>query len=217
MNTITAEQQFEILPYDLEAIGAHGGGRIEVQVHGYWSEVASLYINRQSSWRDDGAVHSWSFSMTHSSGGRESEQQQDDTIAEACFAHAILGLAQLAKQLREGSVHVLEEAYQAEQYRRKQEREAKEADRRNAFANDLPLGEAKARLIVAQLELTAEETPYRLHSRVVLIPRGEEAGQYAGAIFKERVSFRLSNAPISRKNLIKQLAEASSRSFFVTP
>ena len=100
----------EITPYDLKEIAASGYGTINIKPVGYWSGTVALYIRRKRDWTPEGTTIHWEISLSHSSGGRDTNEEPDDLIAEEHFANAILHAAALGRELRD---HDFETEYQA--------------------------------------------------------------------------------------------------------
>jgi hypothetical protein len=98
-------EQFTIKPLDVEYTGQHGSGRATAKVNGYWSgDSITLYVERKVDWSnfnaDDRHPAEWVFTMSHSSGGRDTAEETDDLQASANFAAAIYGLCQYAAGLK---------------------------------------------------------------------------------------------------------------------
>lgn len=212
-NNVTREEMFRIRPYDLKQIGAHGSGRIEVEVHGYWSEVASLYIDRACKWsrEDQTEDFEWTITQSHSSGGREAKEQPNDLIAERCFAHAIIALSDLGVVLMEKTGE-FEVAYQARREQDRAARAVEEAKKQALIAADKPLGDNGAKALVSMLEARARQVLWTMQSYHVL-NRGSDKGFTIDAKCSgDRITFYSKGSVISRKMLVSELAVSSHRS-----
>jgi hypothetical protein len=94
---------FEIGAYDPEQIGAHGSASIPVAVLGYWSRDP-IQIRVAHDWRwergtDEHRIE-WKVSVSHSSGGRDSDVLGDDVAAERNFGKALIAAADEADKIR---------------------------------------------------------------------------------------------------------------------
>lgn len=201
---------------DLEEIGRNGSGRVIVKVHGYWSsDIITLYINRRGSWDVPKGVEvtSWQFEMSHSSGGRDANEEPGSLRAEANFARAMLALSEWAQNARCVTFEALEAAYQRQRAEAKAEREAKELAHQQAIDADAdaPLGENLAKGVVAFLEGQARQAVWR-EIPYQVFRRGEAHPYTISATCKgERVTFRANGNVLSRKALIAELAASSHR------
>ena len=134
----------------VEDIGRAHGAAINVYVHGFWSDVITIYVRREQKYCSSMShlpypehPSEWTFSISHSSGGRDKNDGLDDLEAETNFAMGLLAAVQHARLLRSQTA-ALEAAYQlrrAEEERKEEERAAAAAASKAA---DAPLGVDKA-------------------------------------------------------------------------
>jgi hypothetical protein len=122
-----------------------------------------LYVDRKWVWdrENPGAEgHQWTFSQTHSSGGRDTDQEPSDPRAERNFAAAIIALADLADRLMTPeTLAQLETAYQAQRAENRAEAEAAAAAKQAAIDADPALGLTRAAGIIAELRAEAKVSP----------------------------------------------------------
>lgn len=92
---------------DVEGVlGAARSGSLSLKLHvfGYWSEVATLYVRRETIWSTthshEARPHSWVFELSHSSGGRDRNVVAQDLEAEELFADGLRALIAQGRALR---------------------------------------------------------------------------------------------------------------------
>lgn len=207
-NDITLQEKYRLTPFSIEEIGRHGSGRVSMQIHGYWSsDPISLYIDRRFSLKDE---WQWTVALSHSSGGRDTDQQHSDIVAGRCLAAALEALCDMADTI-ENQFEQLEVFYQQRQADDAAERAAKEAAKQKLIEADAPLGENGAKAVLSFLEGKARQQLWVEHYAVVL-PRGAETGFGVSAKFSgDRTTFRYKGNVISRKALLEELSNASHR------
>ena len=134
----------------IEDIGRAYGAAINVYVHGFWSDVITIYVRRNYRYKaaEQGIEHAWQFEITHSSGGRDTDQVADDIVAHDYFAQGIMAACQYARVLR-SQVAEIEKYAQLEMEKARREREAEEAAEKAAVAADPAMGEEAAAKMVA--------------------------------------------------------------------
>ena len=167
------DRTFHVAEFALEDVGARGYASVPVYVHGYWSDVITLYIKRECDWRPD-AVPTWTFEVTHSSGGRDDKAVPDSLEAERNFGNALLNVTQLARGLRADSQEVLEAAYQVEMAARREQEARDKAAKEAAIEADEPVGLPRAVALLATLDAQVR-TAKTYDGRSVecrLLPRG---------------------------------------------
>lgn len=219
---------------NLSLIGSLGRARITVQPVGYWSsDVASLYIARRFEYSANCSSFSsnWTCSMSHSSGGRDTDITKkdgtpnpfgltDDLDAEANLAQALLDLVAFGRILMQPEhVAVMEAAYQRQQAENEAERQAKKAAEQARIDADPALGVAAAKSMVAQVraQLTLEKAKLPGWKNCTIEINTFERGKpdTAKAIKAERSESRttwyLYGTMIGEEALIKKLAEFSHR------
>ena len=203
----------EVGQLDINAIGREGCGRVTAKVKGYWStDHISLRINRRAGgWTSTNPV--WEFEMSHSSGGRDTNDEPDSLTAEANFGVAMITLSQWAIVAREALVVDFEAAHQQRISEEKAAREAKAIAEQERFDADQPLGDIMARSIVNFITAQAQQRLWTEVSYLVL-RRGKDVGyQITAKCNGTRVSYRSEGDTISRKALIADLAASSHRTY----
>jgi hypothetical protein len=89
---------------------------IPCKIKGFWSRDAlRLYVRRDIDWRltraSDKEEATWSFEISRSSGGRDTDEVPCDIIANLNYARALTALCDLALEMR-GKVELFEKNYQ---------------------------------------------------------------------------------------------------------
>lgn len=208
--------------FDLEAAGRRGRGRIDVHVDGYWSDVIQVTIEREFFGSDK-----WSVSVSHSSGGRLTKQDDKhypapfykalecDLDAEECFGMALQAAVAIGRQLL-ASEAWLEGYYQeAVKERRKADAVAK-AELEKAVLGDPALGEAGAKALVEK----ASELARTYRGREIYIKaihRGSDGTRPDSFMLLcgQNISFRWHGGVVSKKLVIEKLAAFSVRSHVI--
>jgi len=184
--------------------------RVPYKVHGYWSsDSISIYISR--SWTEKGA---WDFKISHSSGGRDTNEVPEDEVATYNFALAMMDAAVLVTKLKESYIPVIEASYQEYVARVKEaEEKADEALRKVVEAEqarcdaDPALGAYNAKVMIEKAIKLAKD------SGSVIIKgqlRGEDEEYTMIAVQNyDRTSFYFTNKYRSRNGRLnrKQLEE----------
>jgi hypothetical protein len=194
---------FTIAEYDLETIGRNGMGSIRCKIEGFWSsDQITLYIDRRFSSANDST---WRFTLSNSSGGRDSGEVENDMVAYKNYAAAMTAMCDLGLELQsEQSIHNLEFSYQMEREVRRKEREAEKAAEMALIDADTPLGEVGAAMLVEEMSLTgAYSHAYR---------RGNDYPVLVECVRREKTKYYFGGSIIAKKALIVKLAEFSARS-----
>lgn len=140
---------------------ACGNAHVKVRVKGYWSsDVMTMYIRRTSKLLDKD--ESWKFEISHSSGGRDTNEVKSDLEAETNFGQALVALAAYGQYL-ETLVDQFESAHQAYRAEVTAQAAAERAAKDAALAADPALGEDAAKKLVKQIKAVegAEIVVYR--------------------------------------------------------
>ena len=220
--TFTPEQAavgFEILPFDMAAIGRSGSGRIEVRVVGYWSrdpiEVRierdwySAYRAQRESGVEADPLTLWKVSVSHSSGGRDTDQA-DDCTASRNFGKALIAAADLACTF---DFAVCEAAHVERAAEDQARRDAEEAAKQAAIDADPALGHEYAKSLVELLAALTKQR--RTDLNIAVWDRGaDDAARNTLCVSTSRsgsVMFRLAGTSYSKADLIKILAIRSVR------
>lgn len=192
--------------YDIgRADGSTGHFRIPIKVKGFWSgESITVY----GDYRCYGST-GWKFTISHSSGGRDTKEVECDGEAAKNFGEAMIAAGNLVALLRSVSyINKLTSEYEsALALRAEQERIERQA-RQERIDADPAIGESVAKEFLENLE------PNEI---VIAIKRGEEVSSYSNREFRvsnygNRTYYK-NGERISKKEAIKQLAEYSERSY----
>ena len=141
-----------VRPFDLDQIGYHSDASIGIEVHGYWSDVITIYVRRETDWTKDplGGQVNWKFEVTHSSGGRDTDEVKDDVLANEYFAAGLMAACLEARKMR-AQVDRFEANYQRLLPKAKVEYEAEQAAKAAVAAADPAMGDLQAITMIAQL------------------------------------------------------------------
>ena len=204
---------FTIAPYALDEIGTSGYGRITAKVLGYWSsDSITLYIKREFKWDPERkGTGEWTAQVSHSSGGRDTDEVASDLDATINFAAAMVALAELGKSIL-ARTEGLETAYQCERARRQAELLAEKEALAVAVAADPECGQAAAKLAVDARMSLARNGHY---NEVVAFQRGTEHNSKR-IVFQRTprggvVRITINGQPSSRAEAIQVIAESSQR------
>ena len=190
---------FTIADYDLKEIGRNGMGSIRCKVEGFWSsDQITIYIDRRFG-------NDWKFTLSNSSGGRDSGEIKSDMVAYKNYAAAMTAMCDLGLDLQsERVLHDLEFSYQLRRDELRAEREAEKAAEQAAFDADLPMGEVGAAMLVEEMSLTgAYAHAFR---------RGQDYPSLVECVRREKTKYYFGGSIIAKKALIIKLAEFSARS-----
>lgn len=223
INTTTIEttaRTYGVQPYAINDIGRRGMGHIAVTAEGYWSsDPISIYVNRNWMWsKDDGDKHAWNITITHSSGGRDTNVVADDADAAENFAQALLLAVAEARKLHT-LTDELEACFQARMAEEKAERERLEAEHADRIAKDEPMGEANAKAMCTIAKAQAS-VARGIDTVITCIARGtDERGNHGSIVFPPGAMGRprIDGHAKSFKECIAHLATMSHRSFAVEP
>ena len=189
---------FKIAEYDLDRIGRNGMGSIRCKIKGFWSsDQITIYIDRRFG-------NDWKFSLSNSSGGRDTAEIENDMDAYKNYAAAMTAMCDLGLELQsEQSLHKLEFSYQVQREEDRKEREVQKAAEQAAFDADVAMGEVKAAMLVEEMALTgAYAHAFR---------RGQEYPYLVECIRREKTKYYFGGGIMAKKALIAKLAEMSTR------
>ena len=192
----------------LESI-PRGHGRVEVRVLGYWSDVITLYVNRNF------GDKSWKITLSHSSGGRDTKVVECDLEAEANFATALLATSNFGQALK-ARFGEFEEMYQAERERDRLKREAEQAAKQAKVDADKPLGLGSAKVMV--FRLANQDADRWKFDSVKIVQRGADEDSRTSVLdanIGKKVTYMLNGSRVSRQEAIQVLAESSNRTQYV--
>lgn len=192
---------FTLPEIDLPSAGAHGGASLYIKVDGYWSSSSiTLYIRRD--WRS----HVWSAEVSHSSGGRDMEEEPDNLIASTNFGHALIEAAKYAHHIILHHSATLEKYYQEQQAASKAEREAERTAQAAREEADTPLTAAAAQELIK----VAKDTAVGYQSvTILLFSRGAEISH---PLERTHTSWIYNGSRIHRDKVLPLLLTMSHRS-----
>jgi hypothetical protein len=202
---------YTINEYSIEQIGRSGSGRITCKIDGYWSyDPISLYVDRKG-WKPGEA--NWTVTMSHSSGGRDSKEVACDMQASINFAEAMIQMANIGKSLLSLHGEALEKSYQDERAKLKAQFEAEKAALNAKIDADAAIGEAAAAGIVAEMivDATTNTRAARQFYR-----RGSDCKTRVYAEKWSHTRFKMNGMPVSKKDVIAEIAKLSARIVEVT-
>jgi len=202
-------------PADLLERVRNGNTNINVSVYGYWSSSAiSIYVSRDFNfYRDkDEVVPQWKFSITHSSGGRDTSVVPSDLIAEFNFGHALIAATQYAAELQ-ARADEFEAVYQEQRELNRLEDEEAKAKKKAAYDADIELGDQVAKGLINDAVTSLKELPgYGRKIEIQFMERGSEHRVVKiVVILRENISFTHNGERVSKKVAIEKLANASTR------
>ena len=187
---------------NIKDIGASGSGRVTAKVTGYWSrDSITVYINRGYY-----GSFEWSFTLTHSSGGRDTKEVESDLEAAKNFGAAMIAMAEYAEELK-ALAPQLEQYYQAQRAIERAEEAAIKQAEQEKFDADTPVGTAMAEEMMAKL------LEQRNDGYIVAYKRGQSRGRSIQISKIRRAVYFLEGRSVSKQDAIKALAESSARSY----
>lgn len=132
-----------------EEIGRAAYGAVKFKVPGYWSNE-SITIRVSRYWGAENSVDAWRIEVSHSSGGRDTNEIESDADAEEQFALALLKAVEVARELRT-QIPAIHAAYlqQCEDWKREQALE--DAEREQAIEADPAYTEHAAKALLEQM------------------------------------------------------------------
>lgn len=181
----TVKVPFVLSPFDVEECGRHGSGRVTVRAHGYWSsDIGTLYVERKMSWTDHS--HEWVCTMSHSSGGRDTDAVKSDLQAERNFSVALTALAAIGDDLlTPATVLTMEALHQQEMDAYKAKDAAEKAEKQALIEADPMVGDARAKamvnLAIAAVRAAATDQ-YGMNRSVIVIKAPQRGTECVAAI-----------------------------------
>jgi hypothetical protein len=170
---LTPEDPVYCAPLNVEAIGRGFSSSLQISAYGYWSrDPITVYIRRGYRKDKETGSYLWEFSISHSSGGRDTKQVECDEQAVRYFAQGLLLAAQLVDTLK-GQLDELNRF--ADDEMEKHKRAAEEAARAQQakFDADTPLGDRLAKALVLTAEAAVLTTGKAC--RILAANRGSDA------------------------------------------
>lgn len=211
-NTTTAPFSYDAA--NLEEQVAYGRGvHVRFNVHGYWSDVVNVRVQRQHDWRasfeEREEVAEWTADVSHSSGGRDPKQIASEIEAERNFGAAVLAACDLAEALL-ARRDELEAAYQARRAADDAAAAAARAEREAKIAADPAIGDEAAGAYVDALIANTRVPNTATRRQLTARTRGDDERNREVIIAKRdwdgRVRLSRRDSPISRKAAIALVA-----------
>lgn len=168
---------------------------VRVKVFGYWSGDSITVYCRVDYFRDSALV----VEITHSSGGRDTNEIACGIEAEENFAHGLLGAAALARKIQSMSDEVAAE-YKIYKEELRIEAEKETAERQARIDADPPMPQE---IVDHILTVVGSDTSFKLYVRGSTRPNHD--------LTKSGRFFYLDSTRISRKELESTLMTLSAR------
>jgi len=206
----------------------HGHIVVRVRVNGYWSQdPISIYVRRQFNFKAE-TKYSWTAEVSHSTGGRDTNELEDDLEATRNFANALMRSAEVAAMLL-AQASTFEAAYQANALALREASEKQHAAKQAKIEADTALGEEEAKNVLTQACDSVKYAPLNswgsnnTEATVTAPVRGEEAFGPAFTVravygvngkWTARICLGESRQAVSFKAAVETLAKRSHRSTF---
>jgi len=156
MSTLKANEHFNIEEFNLEEFT--GSCSIGAKVKGYWSDSCmSLYVRVQPCYDDE--PNELSINFSHSAGGRDSGEVEDDLEAALYHSEATQALAYVGKELHKRSDEIVakyQEHIDSIRTERKKQLEAEQAK----IDNGSCIGDVRAEEIIKEMYAEVKELEY---------------------------------------------------------
>ena len=192
---------FEFSPWSFDQLGYSGGRSISVKVHGFWTDVINIYVQR--GW---GKTVEWNVSISRSSGGRDTKVVASDAEAERNFAYALIEAANVVDAIN-NNINLVEAGYQRRTAEYKQEAELARQQKEEKITADPALGIHRAKEMLERI--SADDAPCR---SIVIHERGVDRHDYLCVKIGMKTRFYFNQDPISKQAAIDKLSQASVRS-----
>lgn len=135
--------------YTLEAIGRGEQSSISIEVDGYWSRESITVYARANLFGEKGT---WDFIISHSSGGRDKDEVEDDAQAARNFAEGMILAADIVDELK-SKVDVLNKYREQMKAEVEAEYEATQGARAAKVAADSCIGSLLAESLIHSLKV----------------------------------------------------------------
>ena len=203
---------YKFSPWTYDDLGYSGGRSISVKVHGFWTDVISIWVQRD--WSDRAArverdwldKPNWKVTISHSSGGRDTKVVASDAEAERNFAHALLAAADVVDMIY-ANIHLVEAGYQRRSAEYKQEAELAKKQKEAKIAADPALGIHRAKEMIERI--SADDASCR---SIVVYARGADRHDHLRVRVGMKTRFYFNDDSISKQFAIEMLSQASVRS-----
>lgn len=181
---------------DAAKIGSNGRHTVRCKVVGFWTDVITMYVDR------DYSTNGWKINLSHSSGGRDTKEVESDIEAEINFANAIIAIAQFGKEI-EQHFEEFETFYQAAMIKNRAEWEAEKKAKQELIDSDATMSEADA---VSLIDAMTEAKEIRA------VVRGSDSFKTVTCVVGGNKTFYVSGKRMSKKDIIALLTASSHKS-----
>jgi hypothetical protein len=193
---------YTIKEFDINTVAETGWGSIDTKVDGFWSgNSITLYLQRNARYSNDMVSADWKISISHSSGGRDTKGGINDIDAAINFGNAMIGVAELARDIETNHLDKLEASYVA--YRAEQARI--EAEKKSAaeaeLAADPAVGDIMAKTLISALTIN--------HRPILSFHRGNTERQQSFMLRGTKATIYLNGNRISKADATRILANMS--------
>lgn len=232
---MTTQRTIAVQSYALQDLVERSHLSVSVAVPGYWSldpivvsarieydfsasRKATEAAGGDLSSLEDHAVHTLRVSITHSSGGRDTDEIPDDAAAVLQFAEGLRQAALVARTLQSQEAEIMR-MHAKRQAVLRAERDAARAEAQARVSADPAMTLEQARALVDLCGAEAKslnvmsERPWGANAVALnVFPRGSDEAWNGQAVCKDgRVTFTLRGNTMSRKAFIESLLNASAR------
>lgn len=198
-------ENFTIERMDYKTIGREQRS-IPVQVVGFWSrDPISIYCQR--GWSEE---VKWKFSLSVSSGGRDTKVVESDADAYINYGEAIVAAAMLIKDL-EANVDQIEAGYQEYRAELAAAAERERAAKQALIDADPEMGTGKATRIIKQVILDLEDPARGRELAIQAYRRGTDVRNIIYVRKYTKLVCEFAGKRISKQEAIEILSQCSAR------
>jgi hypothetical protein len=212
--TTTSEEPVFIPEYDIAELGRNGHGRLCPSIHGYWSsEPITLYIDRATRYDKEWSelLPNWKAKISHSSGGRDYDEEPCDLRAATNYAAAMTELAAIGDDIIARLQPELETAFQAQRAVYEAEALAEAQAKQDKIDQDTPYGIDRATALVNDVTTNLGQFAHR---NIEVLDRGQEGHRLLTAMRKgsKHITWWYRDQRQTSEQVIDILATSSNRS-----
>ena len=206
---MTNQLPFSHTEIDLDRLAENGSIVINYKVDGFWSGTTiTVYADIRHDFKNQ--RYFLKTSVSHSSGGRDTGELEDDNQASRNFANAVLHAADLADELkgRTDLIPLYVKSLKERIAEEKKRREQAEEKRRQREIDNPPMGLNAAKKLINDLVQLAENSDMEFYEYDVRSRYADEIMKYKIEVsVHERKKFWFNDRIIGRQKLIELLAE----------
>lgn len=194
---------FTIAPFTYHDIGRTQRS-IAVSVVGFWSrDPITIYCQR--GWSEK---REWKFSLSVSSGGRDTDVIKSDADAYINYGEALVAAAMVIKDL-EANVDAIEAGYQEYVAELEAERARLDAEKQAKIDADLPFGNSRAVGLIASLLADGRS------ALIKTFERGQDRPGSVSLVVGAKSVFYINTRRVGKADAVAYLAKCSARSALV--